>query len=108
MNKKMVIILISAVVAASLIFVGIKMFGVGFSKKEVSQVDIPEWKINENISNPKYLKYVDESNIVYSTDDLTGASKKYYSKYIDYIAPNGKAIRILAMDKITDDQLLDS
>lgn len=106
MNKKIIIIIILIMILCTVIFAGFKFFGLGFKKVEVSQLEIPEWKKNQVIENKGYIPYVDESNIKYSTDGLEGAAKKYYSKFIDYIAPNGKPIRILAMDKITNDQLL--
>lgn len=60
----------------------------------------------KTISNPNYIEYVNESMIKTDISALGSKASKYYSKYIEYIAPNGKPIRILAQDKITDEQLM--
>ncbi len=56
--------------------------------------------------NKKYVDYVDVDDIVKDVSGLDGAYKKYYAKYLDYVAPNGKAIRLVAADQVTDEQLL--
>lgn len=56
--------------------------------------------------NEKYNKYVGLEDIVRDTSVLGGAYKAYYSKYISYVAPNGKPITIVAQDKVSDEQLL--
>ncbi len=56
--------------------------------------------------NANYVKYVDLSDIVRDKSKLTKPYDQYYVKFIDYIAPNGKPIRIMAADKVTDEQLL--
>ncbi|GAA0178984.1 hypothetical protein SH2C18_19440 [Clostridium sediminicola] len=106
MNKKKIIISIIIVVLLAFNFAAWKFWGLGFKKVSVEKLDIPKWKTEQSISNPNYSNYVDEYDIVRSTDALSGAAKKFYSKYIDYTAPNGKPIRLLAMDKVTDEQLL--
>ncbi|SHK56436.1 hypothetical protein [Paramaledivibacter caminithermalis] len=58
------------------------------------------------ISNPNYKKYISAKDIIRDTSKLGGIYKKYYSKYIQYIAPNGKPITIVAQDKVTDEQVL--
>ncbi len=60
----------------------------------------------EVFENPNYVRYVESSDIVRDTSELGENYKKYYSKYIDYIAPNGKPIRIVAADKVSDEQML--
>lgn len=60
----------------------------------------------EDYSNPNYKKYINEKNIIRDTSKLGGVYKKYYSKYIQYIAPNGEPITIVAQDKVTDEQIL--
>lgn len=61
---------------------------------------------SEDYSNPNYKKYINEKNIIRDTTKLGGVYKKYYSKYIQYIAPNGEPITIVAQDKVTDEQML--
>ncbi len=59
-----------------------------------------------NFENPNYVAYVDVDDIIRDTTKLGGNYGEYYNKYIDYIAPNGKPIRIVAADKVTDEQML--
>lgn len=106
MKKKKIIISIIVVVMIALSFVAWKFLGLGFKKVRLEEIDVPEWKIEQSISNENYKDYADEYDIVRSTDGLSGVAKKFYSKYIDYKAPNSKPIRLLAMDKVTDEQLL--
>lgn len=56
-------------------------------------------------TNLEYIDYPNEENII-STKGLGGEAEKYYTKYIEYLTPNGKSIKILAQDKISDEQLL--
>lgn len=58
------------------------------------------------ISNPSYVKYVDTSDIKTDLSTLGDVYKKNYAKYIQYIAPNGKPITIVAQDKVSDEQVL--
>jgi len=106
MNKKNIIISIIIVILIVLSFGSWKFLGLGFKKVSLKELDVPKWKTEQSISNTNYTDYVDEYDIVRSTEGLKGAAKKYYSKYMDYAAPNGKPIRVLAMDKVTDEQLL--
>lgn len=62
--------------------------------------------IQKVITNPNYVEYVNEKIIRTDTSTLGKEASKYYSKYIEYIAQNSKPIRILAQDKITDEQLM--
>ncbi|BES64369.1 hypothetical protein SANA_08080 [Gottschalkiaceae bacterium SANA] len=106
MKKKMIVVVM---VGIALLLVGLgvsKVFGLGFKKVAVEELDVPGWRMEQSISNPNYEFYKDEYDIVRNTDALSGAAKKYYSKYMDYKAPNGKAIRLLAMDQVKDEQLL--
>lgn len=57
------------------------------------------------ITNVDYVDYASVKDIK-STKGLGGDAEKYYYKYIEYIAPNGKSIKILAQDKIDNEQLL--
>ncbi len=59
-----------------------------------------------SFANKNYIKYVDTTDIIRDTSKLGKGLGKYYSKYIDYIAPNGKPIRIVAADKVSDEQML--
>ncbi len=59
-----------------------------------------------SFENKNYVKYVDEKDIIRDTSTLDASLSKYYTKYIDYIAANGKPIRIVAADKVTDEQML--
>jgi len=104
MKKKIIAGLIILILVFGVLF--LKVFGVGFKKVKVEELKALDWQKKQKITNENYIKYKDEYDIIRNTDKLGGASKKYYSKYIDYIAPNGKPIRILAMDKISDEQLL--
>ncbi len=60
--------------------------------------------VNADLSG--YTKYIDIADIKRDLSKLDSISKKYYSKYVEYTAPNGKPIRIIAQDKVTDEQLL--
>ena len=61
---------------------------------------------NQSITNPMYTKYIKLKDIKKDLSKLKYLHKKYYSKYIEYIAPNKKPILIIAQDKISDEQLL--
>jgi len=56
--------------------------------------------------NENYTQYVSLADIQRDTSPLGGVYKKYYTKYINYIAPNGKPITIVAQDKVSDAQVL--
>lgn len=106
MKKKMTVIVMGGI-ALLLVGLGVsKVFGLGFKKVVVEELDVPGWRMEQSISNANYERYKDEYDIVRNTDSLSGAAKKYYSKYMDYKAPNGKAIRLIAMDQVNDEQLL--
>lgn len=86
---------------------GIKYFLFsGEPKVVVAELDEPTWRTDIQITNESYISYVDKYSIIRDTDSLGGGAAKYYSKYIDYISPNGKAIRLLAQDQVTDSQVL--
>lgn len=57
-------------------------------------------------SNPSYIEYVETKDIIRDTSKLESIYRKYYVKYIEYIAPNKKPILIVAQDKVSDEQLL--
>lgn len=84
---------------------GIKIFNPFYKKVTEEPLDTPAWK-NSQISNNNYVSFKDEYDIVKDTASLGGAQSKYYSKYIEYVAPNGKPIRIVAMHEVSDDQML--
>lgn len=103
--KKKLLIGLSLLIIISTIAV-IKIINPGFKKVIEAPLIVPEWKECQVISNDNYVTYVDEYNIIKDVTPLGGTQSKYYSKYIDYTAPNGNSIRILAMNEITDDQML--
>lgn len=103
--KKKLLIGLSLLIIISTIAV-IKIINPGFKKVIEAPLIVPEWKECQVISNDNYVIYVDEYNIIKDVTPLGGTQSKYYSKYIDYTAPNGNPIRILAMNEITDDQML--
>ena len=59
---------------------------------------------SNQFTNPLWVYYPDESLI--KSDFQNIPNSDYYSKYIAYVASNGKPIYILAQDKITNEQLL--
>ncbi len=65
-----------------------------------------EQKPQESFENENYTRYVDETDIVRDTSSLSSNYSKYYDKYIPYFVPNGKAILIVAADKVSDEQML--
>ncbi len=76
------------------------------SKAETSEAAKSVDKKEASYENKNYVNYVDTSDIVRDNSKLSDVNKKYYTKYIDYVAPNGKPIRIMAADKVTDEQML--
>jgi len=87
-------------------FLGSQQLGFGYKKVTEEALEVPTWRVEQNITNDAYLTYVDEYDINKDTTSLGGAQSKFYSKYIEYTAPNGKPIRIVAMNTVTDDQML--
>ena len=73
------------------------------SNVEVSNTDS---KQTVNVTNPNYVTYVDNNQIKTNIGSWNKKAAKYYSKYIEYVAPNGKPIKILAQDKVSDEQLM--
>ncbi len=78
----------------------------GEPKVVIPELKKPSWRIENNIINENYISYVDKYSVIRDTDPLGGGASKYYSKYVDYIAPNGNPIRILSQDKVSDSQVL--
>lgn len=72
--------------------------------KQKDELDINKDSIQ--VTNPNYKQYISPEDIIRDTTKLGGVYKKYYVKYIQYIAPNGKPIIIVAQDKVTDEQVL--
>lgn len=103
--KKMIVLGIGIVLLIGG-FVSVKYLGLGYKKVIEEPLKVPEWRKSVVIENANYIEFSDEYDIIKDTDELGGAQSKYYSKYIEYIAPNGKPIRIVAMNQITDDQML--
>ncbi len=56
--------------------------------------------------NTNYTKYIEVSDIKRDVTLLDKKYKKYFDKFIQYKAPNGKYINIIAQDKVSDEQLL--
>ncbi len=98
----------------SILLAGIILFGfTACNNSSSSDTDSNEVKETETIKveketfeNKNYVKYVDVNDIVRDNSKLSSVNKKYYTKYIDYVAPNGKPIRIMAADKVLDEQML--
>ena len=63
-------------------------------------------EINAKITNDSYVEYIDIDDIERDVSILGNKYKAHFDKYIQYIAPNGKPITILAQDKVSDEQLL--
>lgn len=105
--KKKILIIVGIIIFILIAFKGYNFIkGSMFEKIEVEPPEQAKWYNDRMITNSSYIEYPDEFDIVYSTDKLGGEAKKYYSKYIEYTAPNGKPIRILAQDKVSNEQLL--
>ncbi len=71
-----------------------------------NKTENPISKEEKTFANKNYVDYVDTDDIIKDKSKLGDDYNKYYAKYIDYIAPNGKAIKLVAADKVTDEQLL--
>ncbi len=71
-----------------------------------SQAAAASPKATTTYANESYVGFVDVQDIVRDTSALGGPGAKYYTKYLDYTAPNGKPIRILAQSEVTDEQML--
>lgn len=81
------------------------------SNKKLDEDLTPREGVNTNkeyvkITNSNYTEYISPKDIIRDTNKLGGIYKKYYTKYIQYIAPNGKPVTIVAQDKVTDEQVL--
>lgn len=87
---KIVLILLFLVSLFASIFQGLGLF----ASSEISTI------------NAHYENYIDKSYIKRDVLSLDVKYKEYYSKYLEYLAPNGKTILILAQNKINDEQLL--
>ncbi|MCM1988882.1 hypothetical protein [Oceanirhabdus seepicola] len=105
MNKKLIATITGVAIAVAIGY-GLKTLGIFYKKVPEEKLNVPKWKTSMKIKNPNYIDYVDEYDIVKSTDELGGKAAKYYTKYIDYVAPNGKPIRILAQNEVNDEQVL--
>ncbi len=98
--------LIAVLMIITIIFTTVACSGTTNNQENNNNTTKVEVKPKENFENKNYVRYVDESDIVRDTSKLGGNYKKYYNKYIHYIAPNGKPILIVAADKVTDEQML--
>lgn len=58
--------------------------------------------------NDKYVHYVSEKDIKTDVATLNRKYKGVFTKYIQYTAPNGKPITLLAQDKVEDEMLLNA
>ncbi len=94
----------------SIILILILALSLGACGKEKSQekAKTHQGKAKEKVvfENPNYIDYVDEEDIVRDSSQLGDEYSKYYDKYLEYTAPNGKAILLVAADKVSDEQLL--
>lgn len=70
-----------------------------------TSIDYPE-PVRDSVDNPNYQIYASENDLIRDTAQLGGVYAKYYSKYIQFMAPNGKPITIVAQDQVTDEQVL--
>lgn len=76
-----------------------------WSPVPVEEKEILTTVLSKTIANDNYVTYKNLKDIK-STNELSGDAKKYYTKYIEYLSPKGKSIKILAQDKISDEQVL--
>ncbi len=67
---------------------------------------IEKLDLKKRIINPNYERYVEKKDIKRSTVGLGSKERRYYSKYIEYSLGNERSIKILAQDKVSDEQLL--
>lgn len=73
-----------------------------FSFSEFTQLYVLYPQLNLDITNPNYETYANRYDIK-STKGMGCAPQKYYAKYIEYLSPNQKGIKILAQDKVRDE-----
>ena len=110
MVKKWKVVLLTGAILVLAVGGGLliaKPFSGQADKKEAEKAPaVPAWRSSRTIQNPNYIVYKDEYDIVRNTSALSGAAAKFYDKYIEITAPSGKPIRILAQDRVTDEQLL--
>lgn len=99
----MLLLIVILLLAKTILF---KPAAKAFVKVELKEIEKPLWKESVVVTNVNYKAYVDKYDIIRDTKPLGGLSEYYYSKYIDYKAPNGGPIRLLAQDKVSDSQLL--
>lgn len=76
------------------------------SAVNLKSIEKNEIEKEQEILNPNYKSYIETKDIIRDTSKLGGVYKKYYSKYIEYKAPNGKSILIVAQDQVMDEQIL--
>ncbi len=92
-----------------MMMIGLSLLGFMGCKEKVEveeKNEVSTKKEDVKYENKNYVKYVDEKDINRDTSTLDKSISKYYTKFLDYIAPNGKQIRIVAADKVTDEQML--
>ncbi len=80
----------------------ISLVGLSCSPQEekVERV-VPTWRSERVITNPNYIHYVDEYDIIYEDID-----DGYFDKRLDYITPSGARIELLAQNDVSASQLL--
>lgn len=77
------------------------------SNKEVARSEGKmENIISDDVKNSNYKTYVGMANIKKDVETLSKKYKGVFDRYIQYMAPNGKAINIVAQAKVSDEQLL--
>jgi len=88
-----------------------------FVLKDLKEHSRPIWKDTISITNEEYIPYMDKYDVVKNNEIFKSRVTKkypnygemavnYFSQHINYIAPNGKPITILAQDEVTDSQML--
>lgn len=56
--------------------------------------------------NDQYVNYIDTTDIKIDVESIDSKFKGNFSKYVQYMAPNGKPINIVTQDQVSDEQLL--
>ncbi len=95
--KKIVVVLFAVVFLLA---------GSGCNKSQNGSAKEAQVKETKSYPNKNYVHYVDPDDIFRDKKNIGKDYEDYYSKYIDYAAPNGKAIRLVAADAVSDEQLL--
>ncbi len=103
--KKLLGLFSVAVLSTSLVACGVNSSETEKTSSENAE-KVAAQKQSVRYVNANYVDYVQPSDIVKDTKNIGSKYKKYYVKYLDYMAPNGKPIRIVAANKVSDEQML--